>query len=94
MIVPKRFAERACAGFAQLGTSRFDHYSEYYFLKIRMVGARGVSLMFSSGDLGVGDGNPDPATQQCFSNDGYNVTKFIPLFPASCVILLSMMSTF
>ncbi|KAG1752358.1 peptidase S8/S53 domain-containing protein [Suillus paluster] len=48
------------------------------------IGARGVSLMFSSGDHGVGDGDPDPTTQMCYSNDGRNVTKFIPSFPASC----------
>ncbi|KAF8969344.1 subtilisin-like protein [Flammula alnicola] len=62
--VPLSFAQRACAGFAQLG-------------------ARGVSLTFSSGDFGVGDGNPDPATQTCITNDGRNLTKFIPAFPAS-----------
>ncbi|KAG2138054.1 peptidase S8/S53 domain-containing protein [Suillus bovinus] len=48
------------------------------------LGARGVSLLFSSGDDGVGDGNPDPASQQCKSNDGRNVTTFLPIFPASC----------
>ncbi|OJA15326.1 hypothetical protein AZE42_03348 [Rhizopogon vesiculosus] len=48
------------------------------------LGARGVSVIFSSGDGGVGDGDSNPATQQCFSNDGRNVTKFIPAFPASC----------
>ncbi|KAF8076737.1 subtilisin-like protein [Lyophyllum atratum] len=63
--VPRSFAIRACAGFAQLG-------------------ARGVSLMFSSGDGGVGDNDPNPATQQCFTNDGRNVTRFVPSFPASC----------
>ncbi|KAI9434428.1 subtilisin-like protein [Lactarius indigo] len=47
-------------------------------------GARGVSLLFSSGDLGAGDGDPDPATQTCFTNDGKNQTRFIPFFPASC----------
>ncbi|PFH49233.1 hypothetical protein AMATHDRAFT_48849 [Amanita thiersii Skay4041] len=62
--VPRTFAVRACAGFAQLG-------------------ARGVSLMFSSGDNGVGDGDTNPQTQQCFTNDGRNATRFIPLFPAS-----------
>ncbi|KAJ7498550.1 subtilisin-like protein [Mycena latifolia] len=36
------------------------------------LGARGVSLMFSSGDGGVGDGDPDPATQECITNDGLN----------------------
>ena len=65
-------------------------------LKIGMIGARGISIMFSSGDSGVGDGNPDPATQQCFTNDGRNVTEFIPDFPASYVtfIFLSMVTTF
>ncbi|KAF9464795.1 tripeptidyl peptidase A [Collybia nuda] len=48
------------------------------------LGARGVSLLFSSGDGGVGDGNPDPATQECLTNDGRNITRFIPLFPAGC----------
>ncbi|KAG2062861.1 subtilisin-like protein, partial [Suillus decipiens] len=48
------------------------------------LGVRGVSLLFSSGDGGVGDGNPDPATQICKSNDGQNRTKFLPTFPASC----------
>ncbi|KDQ64445.1 hypothetical protein JAAARDRAFT_187770 [Jaapia argillacea MUCL 33604] len=48
------------------------------------LGARGVSIMFSSGDGGVGDGDPDPTTQTCFTNDGRNVTRFIPGFPASC----------
>lgn len=41
--------------------------------------------MFSSGDGGVGDGDPNPATQTCFSNDGHNITKFLPAFPASSV---------
>lgn len=48
------------------------------------LGARGVSLLFGSGDNGVGDGDPNPATQICQTNDGRNETKFIPLFPASC----------
>ncbi len=47
-------------------------------------GSRGVSIIFSSGDGGVGDGNANPATQRCFSNDGKNQTIFIPGFPASC----------
>ncbi|THG99451.1 hypothetical protein EW026_g2904 [Hermanssonia centrifuga] len=49
-----------------------------------LVGARGVSLLFSSGDSGVGDGNSDPHTTICISNDGHNTTQFIPLFPPSC----------
>ncbi|KAF8622126.1 hypothetical protein AX15_007258 [Amanita polypyramis BW_CC] len=63
--VPRSYALRACAGFAQLA-------------------ARGVSVIFSSGDGGVGDGNMNPSTQTCHSNDGHNVTRFLPAFPASC----------
>jgi tripeptidyl-peptidase-1 len=48
------------------------------------VSARGVSLLFSSGDHGVGDGISNPATQICKSNDGHNTTTFLPMFPASC----------
>ncbi|KAF5388188.1 hypothetical protein D9615_000691 [Tricholomella constricta] len=51
------------------------------------LGARGVSLMFSSGDGGVGDNDPNPETQQCFTNDGRNVTRFIPSFPASVTVV-------
>lgn len=49
-----------------------------------IIGARGVTLTFSSGDGGVGDGDPDPATQECFTNDGRNKTEFLPAFPPSC----------
>ncbi|KAH9023374.1 tripeptidyl peptidase A [Lactarius pseudohatsudake] len=57
------------------------------------LGARGVSLLFSSGDGGVGDGDPDPATQTCFTNDGTNQTKFIPGFPASCPFVTAVGGT-
>ncbi|KAG1752553.1 peptidase S8/S53 domain-containing protein [Suillus paluster] len=57
------------------------------------LGARGVSLIFSSGDGGVGDGDGDPATQMCYSNDGRNVTKFLPDFPASCPHVTSVGGT-
>jgi len=59
-------------------------YAQRVCADFAQLGARGVSIMFSSGDGGVGDGDPDPATQECFSNDGRNVTEFIPGFPASC----------
>ena len=41
------------------------------------LGAMGVSILFSSGDSGVGGGS-------CLANDGTNRVKFIPIFPASC----------
>ena len=49
-----------------------------------LLGARGTSVLFSSGDVGVGDGDPDPTTQTCVTNNGENRTRFIPTFPASC----------
>ncbi|KJA29734.1 hypothetical protein HYPSUDRAFT_196076 [Hypholoma sublateritium FD-334 SS-4] len=57
------------------------------------LGARGVSLMFSSGDGGVGDGDEDPATQTCITNNGLNQTKFIPGFPASCPFVTAVGGT-
>ncbi|KAH8984238.1 peptidase S8/S53 domain-containing protein [Lactarius akahatsu] len=44
-----------------------------------------LHLLFTSlCDGGVGDGDPDPATQNCFTTNGKNQTKFLPYFPASC----------
>ena len=42
------------------------------------LGARGVSLLFSSGDEGVGSNGT------CISNDGKKRKTFLPAFPASC----------
>ncbi|KAI0080787.1 tripeptidyl peptidase A [Panus rudis PR-1116 ss-1] len=58
-----------------------------------MLGARGISLIFSSGDGGVGDGYPDPATSRCLTNDGRNRTQFLPLFPPSCPFVTSVGGT-
>lgn len=41
-----------------------------------LLGLRGVSILFSSGDTGVGSA--------CQTNDGKNTTRFLPIFPASC----------
>ncbi|KAF8914260.1 subtilisin-like protein [Gymnopilus junonius] len=57
------------------------------------LGARGVTVIFSSGDFGVGDGDSNPSTQQCFTNDGKNVTKFVPAFPASCPFVTAVGGT-
>ncbi|KAK7062125.1 Tripeptidyl-peptidase sed3 [Favolaschia claudopus] len=48
------------------------------------LGSRGVSVIFASGDGGVGDGNSDPSTQQCDTNDRKHSRSFLPGFPASC----------
>lgn len=66
--VPRSYAERVCAQFAQ-------------------VGVRGTSLLFSSGDNGVG---PDG---ECFSNDGKNTTTFLPEFPPSCPYVTAVGAT-
>ncbi|KZT42984.1 subtilisin-like protein [Sistotremastrum suecicum HHB10207 ss-3] len=58
------------------------------------LGARGVSVIFSSGDGGVGDGDANPATQECLTNDGRNATRFAPAFPASCPFVTSVGATF
>ncbi|KAF2848021.1 subtilisin-like protein [Plenodomus tracheiphilus IPT5] len=49
------------------------------------LGSRGVTVVFSSGDNGVGSA--------CQSNDGKNTTKFQPQFPAACPFVTSVGST-
>ncbi len=58
----------------------FSHFTDSYAVQVcnlfAQVGARGVSVIFASGDTGVGSG--------CQSNDGKNTLRFSPSFPASC----------
>lgn len=49
------------------------------------LGARGVSVIFSSGDSGVGG--------SCLTNDEKNKTRFQPIFPASCPFVTSVGGT-
>ena len=49
------------------------------------LGARGSSIMFSSGDDGVGGGT-------CATNDGTNTQRFQPNFPASCPFVTTVRS--
>ncbi|QRW10121.1 tripeptidyl-peptidase I [Ceratobasidium sp. AG-Ba] len=51
------------------------------------LGARGVSILFSSGDGGVGSGT-------CKTNDGSNRTRFQPIFPASCPYVTAVGGTY
>lgn len=51
------------------------------------LGARGVTVLFSSGDEGVG------ADDYCYSNDGTNSSTFLPAFPASCPYVTSVGAT-
>ena len=50
------------------------------------LGARGVSVIFSSGDAGPGG--------SCQKNDGTNRTAFLPGFPASCPFVTSVGGTY
>ncbi|KAF2458520.1 tripeptidyl-peptidase-like protein [Lineolata rhizophorae] len=52
---------------------------------IGQLGARGVSIIFSSGDTGVGSA--------CQTNDGTNTTRFLPIFPAACPYVTSVGAT-
>ncbi|KAH5418606.1 hypothetical protein HBI67_181230 [Parastagonospora nodorum] len=56
------------------------------------LGARGVSLLFSSGDGGAGNAAGENATE-CVSNDGKNTKKFLPSFPAGCPYVTTVGAT-
>jgi tripeptidyl-peptidase-1 len=47
------------------------------------LGVMGVSILFGSGDGGVGGAGLVKGS--CLSNDGTNRTEFLPMFPASCM---------
>ncbi|MCJ1462751.1 vesicle formation at the endoplasmic reticulum [Pseudocyphellaria aurata] len=50
------------------------------------LGARGVSVLFSSGDTGV--------SSACQTNDGTNTTRFLPVFPAACPFVTAVGGTY
>ncbi|KIW03336.1 hypothetical protein, variant [Verruconis gallopava] len=62
------------------------NYSRVVCNMIGQLGARGVSVLFSSGDTGVGSA--------CQTNDGKNTTRFLPTFPASCPYVTSVGGTY
>lgn len=62
-----------------------ETYSESTCNLISQLGARGVSVIFSSGDTGVGSA--------CQTNDGFNTTRFLPIFPAACPFVTSVGGT-
>ncbi|KAL8886148.1 MAG: hypothetical protein Q9215_006103 [Flavoplaca cf. flavocitrina] len=51
------------------------------------LGVRGVSLLFASGDNGVG---PE---ESCLTNDGRNSSAFLPSFPAGCPYVTTVGAT-
>lgn len=54
------------------------NYARRVCAELAQLGARGVTLLFATGDYGVGTNGT------CVSNDGKNTPKFLPMFPASC----------
>ncbi|THH15737.1 hypothetical protein EW146_g4775 [Bondarzewia mesenterica] len=61
-------------------------YAQSVCTLFAQLGARGVSVLFSSGDSGVGGG-------RCLTNDGTNTVKFIPNFPATCPFVTAVGGT-
>lgn len=55
---------------------------------LAQLGARGTSVLFSSGDDGVG------AQDTCYTNDGRNASTFLPLFPSTCPYVTSVGGTY
>lgn len=64
-----------------------ENYARRVCAEFAQLGARGSTLLFSSGDNGVG------ANGTCVSNDGKNTTKFQPSFPASCPFVTAVGGT-
>ncbi|PQE06032.1 tripeptidyl-peptidase 1 precursor protein [Rutstroemia sp. NJR-2017a BBW] len=64
-----------------------EDYAKRVCQGFAQLGARGITIMFSSGDYGVG------ANDSCISNDGKNTTMFIPDFPTSCPYVTSVGAT-
>ena len=64
-------------------------YAQRVCQEFAQIGARGTSLLCSSGDSGLG--GEDDST--CFSNDGKNSSTFLPAFPASCPYVTTVGAT-
>jgi tripeptidyl-peptidase-1 len=62
-------------------------YAETVCNQFAALTAQGISLIFSSGDFGVGDND------SCITNDGQNSTSFLPVFPASCPYVTAVGAT-
>lgn len=87
--VTESLKRQVCFQLSFLNFSRLMHcvsvpskYAKRVCNGLAQLGARGVSLTFSSGDFGVGDGESDPDAHICYTNDGKNTTRFMPTFPA------------
>ncbi|KAI1173492.1 tripeptidyl-peptidase 1 precursor [Nemania sp. FL0916] len=64
-----------------------ESYARRVCQQFAQVGARGTTLLFASGDAGVGPYG------ECVSNDGKNTDKFLPDFPPSCPYVTAVGAT-
>lgn len=62
-------------------------YAKRVCEELAQLGARGVSLFYSSGDSGVG------GSGSCVSNDGTSKPMFVPQFPSTCPFVTSVGAT-
>jgi len=62
-------------------------YAQTVCSQFAQLGARGVSLLFASGDNGVGRNGT------CVTNDGKNTSTFLPSFPDGCPYVTSVGAT-
>ncbi|KPI46085.1 Tripeptidyl-peptidase sed2 [Cyphellophora attinorum] len=65
-----------------------EDYAKAVCAGFAQLGARGVTLFFSSGDNGIG------ANGYCYSNDGSNSSTFLPAFPAGCPYVTTVGGTY
>jgi tripeptidyl-peptidase-1 len=64
-------------------------YAQRVCQQFAQLGARGVSLLVSSGDGGVGGAD----ASACVTNDGKNTSTFLPAFPAGCPYVTTVGAT-
>jgi tripeptidyl-peptidase-1 len=64
-------------------------YAQRVCKEFAQIGARGTSLLVSSGDGGLGGQD----NSECFTNDGKNSSTFLAAFPASCPYVTTVGAT-
>jgi tripeptidyl-peptidase-1 len=67
-------------------------YAKRVCASFAQLGARGITLLFGSGDGGAGDIAGNNATK-CVKNDGNNTPRFLASFPASCPYVTTVGAT-
>ncbi|KAL8862715.1 MAG: hypothetical protein Q9178_001213 [Gyalolechia marmorata] len=63
-----------------------ERYTNMTCSLFAQLGARGVSVLFASGDTGPGSA--------CQTNDGKNTTRLLPIFPAACPYVTAVGGTY